>query len=291
MLQEGLLQSTGIPSRSLQDDQAFQRKGIALKDGYTFAGWFKDKDLEDVISKDSKVSDMYTHTLYAKWTANTYNGVLTLMAGLSPKYELYKDVIKQQHEDLRSLFGNPNPKMAIEAIRDRYEDAIKSSARKKQFNRMRALQTERNKKIEACKNKILILEDPFIGDDSIIIVLIDRLLPDESWKHLSKRKIDANNLRSFVLGGYSWETVKDENGRDKQIKVSHNASAPFFAVMCNWGERSLNVDGIQRKMVIGSIFALGRQIDYFLEDDLHQCRDSEVDKLWKESRRMINGFG
>lgn len=38
--------------------------------------------------------------------------------------------------------------------------------------------------------------------------------------------------------------------------------------MSKWQERPLMVDGKERKMVDGNIHTLGRQIDYFLEDDL-----------------------
>lgn len=76
----------------------------------------------------------------------------------------------------------------------------------------------------------------------------------------------------FVIGGYSWEEAKDENGKTIKQKVFHNATAPFFPVMCNWEERILTVDGKYRKMVVGSVYALGRQIDYFLENDLTICK-------------------
>ena len=42
--------------------------------------------------------------------------------------------------------------------------------------------------------------------------------------------------------------------------------------MCNWEDRILTVDGKYRKMVVGSVYALGRQIDYFLEGDLSICK-------------------
>ena len=111
------------------------------------------------------------------------------------------------------------------------------------------------------------------------IKALDKLSPDGDWKHLTRKKIDSKTLKDFVIGGFSWETVKDEFGNDKQIKVQHYADASYFAVMSKWQERPLMVDGKERKMVVGNIHALGRQIDYFLEDDL---------KTYSEKLRRTN---
>ncbi len=65
----------------------------------------------------------------------------------------------------------------------------------------------------------------------------------------------------------------------KKLGKQSDTDASYFAVMSKWEERPLIVDGKERKMVIGDIRALGRQIDYFLEDDL---------KTYSEKLRRTN---
>lgn len=103
----------------------------------------------------------------------------------------------------------------------------------------------------------MILEDPFCGEDPVIIVLLDRLPKRETWKKLTRRSIKQKTLMSFVLGDYQEEEFPSD----------------YYAVMSKWKEYSLTVDGKPRKLVVGDIFVLGRQIDYFLEQDLEGFED------------------
>ena len=103
----------------------------------------------------------------------------------------------------------------------------------------------------------MILEDPFCGEDPVIIVLVDHLPQREKWKKLTRRSIKKNDLTSFVLGEYQEEEYPSD----------------YYAVMSKWKEYSLTVDGKPRKLVVGDIIVLGRQIDYFLEQDLDGFED------------------
>lgn len=53
------------------------------KKGYTFAGWYKDADFNDLFSKDGKNAKMPSEniTLYAKWNALSYNVILDANGG------------------------------------------------------------------------------------------------------------------------------------------------------------------------------------------------------------------
>lgn len=195
---------------------------------------------------------------------NHLNGVLTLMAGLSPSYKEYEEKIKERCRDLVQYFGDSSLWPKIERLSKEIDAAISAKNERDAIKKKKEIK-ELYRKV---KNKITILEDPFVGDNPLIIVLIDKLSPDGDWKHLTRKKIESKELKDFVFGGYSWESIKDKDGKDKYVKVRHDAKASYFAVMCDWEERTLPVDGIDRKMVIGSVYALGRQIDYFLEDDL-----------------------
>lgn len=42
------------------------------RDGYTFTGWYKDQELTDMISEDTIVEQLTTHSLYAGWLPNGY---------------------------------------------------------------------------------------------------------------------------------------------------------------------------------------------------------------------------
>lgn len=237
--------------------------------------WFASMNLCD--KQKILTEKVMTPRNYLWFRQNPLSGYLTLMAGRSPHYKDYKEEITKQYTDLGALFGKSFEK--IDEIKSSYKQRIARCVASKDFKRLNALKEERNALIEKCKNKITILEDPFIEDDPVIIVLIDKLSPDGDWKHLTRKKIESKSLKEFVLGGFSWETVKDEFGNDQQIKVQHYAEASYFAVMSRWQERPLMIDGKERKMVVGNIHALGRQIDYFLEDDL---------KTYSEKLRRTN---
>ena len=42
------------------------------REGYTFAGWFTEKEYGTQVTKETVVKTVADHTLYARWTANTY---------------------------------------------------------------------------------------------------------------------------------------------------------------------------------------------------------------------------
>lgn len=180
------------------------------------------------------------------------NGIKTLMAKRCSYYNAVETEIVKQLPEVARLFSNSAEHVAQ---MKEYEEKIESFKKEKNWKMVKHYINL--KKTEIKKHaKPIILEDPFSGEDSVIIVLVDRLPEKEIWKHLSKRTIKQEILKSFVLGAYSEDAEQKEYPSD------------YFTVMSNWKEYTLTVDEKSRKLVVGEIYALGRQIDYFLEQDL-----------------------
>lgn len=161
----------------------------------------------------------------------TLKGIKTLMAKRC-NYKLIQKEIKKQLPDVAQLFDNSSG-----------------------VSKTKASATP------------VILEDPFCGEDPVIIVLIDRLPQRETWKKLTRRSIKQKTLMSFVLGEYKEKESSEEENLQREYP------SDYFSVMSNWKEYSLTVDGKPRKLVVGDIIVLGRQIDYFLEQDLEDFED------------------
>ncbi len=53
-------------------DSPYGKLPTPTREGYTFAGWFTEKDGGTQVTKETVVKTVADHTLYAHWTANTY---------------------------------------------------------------------------------------------------------------------------------------------------------------------------------------------------------------------------
>lgn len=68
---------TDVAGQTVKTDEKIKKPGDPEKTGYTFGGWYTDQSCTKAWNFDSdKVSDAMT--LYAKWTANTYDVTLNL---------------------------------------------------------------------------------------------------------------------------------------------------------------------------------------------------------------------
>lgn len=130
------------------------------------------------------------------------------------------------------------------------------------------------------KENITILSDPFFGDP-IIYVLVDKLPSDGSWMRKSKRIIDSKSVRDFVFKGYM--EVEEKIG-DKTVKkkVFNHEHGPYFAVMSDWRKLSLVVAGNERLALVGEIYALGAQLEFFQPNDLVGVKDNL--RFWKKKK-------
>ncbi len=59
-------------SKTVTYDSAYGELPVAVREGYTFAGWFTDPEGGIEITADDRVSIAGDHTLYAHWTINRY---------------------------------------------------------------------------------------------------------------------------------------------------------------------------------------------------------------------------
>ena len=64
--------TVGTTTKTVTYDSTYGELPTLTRDGYTFAGWFTEKDGGTQVTKETVVTTADKHTLYAHWTANTY---------------------------------------------------------------------------------------------------------------------------------------------------------------------------------------------------------------------------
>ena len=65
----------GTPTKTTDQvtyNAAYKELANASRDGYTFAGWYTEKDGGELVTEETIVKTASDHTLYAHWTINTY---------------------------------------------------------------------------------------------------------------------------------------------------------------------------------------------------------------------------
>ena len=73
--------TVGTTTKTVTYDSTYGELPTPTREGYTFAGWFTEKDGGTQVTKETVVTTAGKHTLYAHWTANKYTVTFDVNGG------------------------------------------------------------------------------------------------------------------------------------------------------------------------------------------------------------------
>ena len=76
--------SVSEPTKSVQYTTAIGKMLVPVRDGYTFDGWYTEKDGGELVTSDNVVNTLDDFTVYAHWTVNDYTVFFNANGGIVP---------------------------------------------------------------------------------------------------------------------------------------------------------------------------------------------------------------